>query len=558
MANFINDFYPTPKNLIAKMVEGIKFHSVKTILEPSAGKGDILDYICNMEYKIKEYWRDNYYESTKKFDKDNFNIDAIEINPDLQKIITGKGYRLIHDDFLTFDSSKCYDLIIANFPFSDGASHLAKAIQMIERNGGMLIALVNAETIKNPYTNERKAIMSKLAAFGGDIEFLTDEFQTDETERKTSVEVALVRLTVEVAHSEFTSSIFNEMKRADEAEVSSEGFEPNKLTHSDFCADIIQRFNLETRVGIKLIDEFFAVKPYILSSLSSEYKSPLLDLKIGNDSVENRGESINSYLSKLRQKYWRIFVNNPNITRQFTSNILKEMEAKLQELRHYDFTEFNIKMILNELTQKITAGVDDAILKMFDEFSGKHSYRETPEETNIHYYNGWKTNKAWKINEKIILPINGFSAYSDKKRVDSSYIKDKLVDMLKVFKILQDRPNIDLHAWDIVCDAIYRAEQRQTFVLNLPYFDIQFYKKGTCHIKFKDKFLLDKLNIYGSQKKQWLPPNYGKVSYEDLNSEEKTIIDEFQGEKAYKEVFQNQQLYLVEPAQLMLTASIGE
>ena len=39
------DFYPTPYNLIEKMLSTVNFYMIKSILEPSAGKGDIVDAI---------------------------------------------------------------------------------------------------------------------------------------------------------------------------------------------------------------------------------------------------------------------------------------------------------------------------------------------------------------------------------------------------------------------------------------------------------------------------------------------------------------------------------
>ena len=39
------EFYPTPRNLLNKMFEGVNLYKVHTILEPSAGKGDIVKYI---------------------------------------------------------------------------------------------------------------------------------------------------------------------------------------------------------------------------------------------------------------------------------------------------------------------------------------------------------------------------------------------------------------------------------------------------------------------------------------------------------------------------------
>src|SRR5690606_32774673 len=122
----------------------------------------------------------------------NPQLDVIEINEDLQHILRGKKFNLVHDDFLTFRSRKPYDLIIANFPFSDGAAHLTKALNILEDQGGKLICLVNAETIRNPYTRERQAINSRLSRLSEcTIEYLAEEFVN--AERRTNVEVALIR-----------------------------------------------------------------------------------------------------------------------------------------------------------------------------------------------------------------------------------------------------------------------------------------------------------------------------------------------------------------------------
>lgn len=41
-------FYPTPAPVVARMLEGLKINNKTKILEPSAGKGDICDYITHM------------------------------------------------------------------------------------------------------------------------------------------------------------------------------------------------------------------------------------------------------------------------------------------------------------------------------------------------------------------------------------------------------------------------------------------------------------------------------------------------------------------------------
>lgn len=91
----------------------------------------------------------------------------------------------------------------------------------------------------------------------------------------------------------------------------------------------------------------------------------------------------------------------------------------------------------------------------------------------------------------------------------------------------------------------------QTKKIPLRYFTVTFYKKGTCHIEFTDLELLKKLNIFGSQKKGWLPPSYGKRTYDEMTKEEKDVVDSFEGKDSYKKVMAQSSYYLVEQQNLL-------
>lgn len=110
------DFYPTPKELAEVMLENVDWDYVETVLEPSAGKGDLVDVIN--EESVKGCYKGTYYPRKEK------DIDCVEIDENLQHILRGKGYKVVHDDFLTFNTFKHYDLIIMNPPFSDADKHL--------------------------------------------------------------------------------------------------------------------------------------------------------------------------------------------------------------------------------------------------------------------------------------------------------------------------------------------------------------------------------------------------------------------------------------------------
>lgn len=95
---FNEEFYPTPKHIISEMVRPYKSNISKlTILEPSAGKGDILDYITK---EIYDYEKPEMY--------------CIEPNKELQYILQEKGYRVIGEDFLNYNGDYFFDLIIMN------------------------------------------------------------------------------------------------------------------------------------------------------------------------------------------------------------------------------------------------------------------------------------------------------------------------------------------------------------------------------------------------------------------------------------------------------------
>ena len=163
---FNNTFYPTPINIINKMLYSIDFKLINSVLEPSAGKGDIVNEVIE---KLK-YAHSYYYNKSAVWD-----IDTIEIDENLQHVLKGKGYRTVHNDFLTYNSFKRYDLIIMNPPFSTGDKHLLKAIEMQE-SGGQIVCLLNAETFRNPYNNTRKDLVRKLEDHNAEIEYVQNAF----------------------------------------------------------------------------------------------------------------------------------------------------------------------------------------------------------------------------------------------------------------------------------------------------------------------------------------------------------------------------------------------
>lgn len=524
----IPDFYPTPGHVINRMLCGIDLRCIKTILEPSAGKGDIVDYI--MDYAKAHEYHFRYHK---------LDIDTIEINENLRHILKGKGYRVVHDDFLTFNTYKQYDLIIMNPPFSEGDKHLLKALEL-QKYGGKIVCLLNAETLRTPYSNTRKDLVRRLEDLSAEINYIGEAFV--DAERKTEVEVALIN--VDIPRAERESIILEGLRQEECFQKQVEA--NNAVAEADFLKAIIAQYNFEMRAGLNLLNEYVAMKPYILSSIKEEaLTGPAIKLKVGD--TEKESELWNAYIEAIRYKYWKALFDSDVFDQLFTSKLRYAYHGKIQELRHYDFSLYNIYTIKAELIKTMSKSIEDTIIELFDEFSHKHHWQDETSK-NIHYYNGWKANKAWKINKRVIIPLSAFDDWSGRFRPVYE-AQNKLMDIEKVFNYL-DGGRTTEHV-DLLVVLKRAEEEGQTKKIRLKYFTVTFYKKGTCHIEFRDLELLKKFNIFGSQKKGWLPPSYGKVKYNDMSAEEQAVIDAFEGKAEYERTMAQKDYYICNTAELL-------
>ena len=568
-----SEFYPTPKALVQKMLAGVDWKYIHTILEPSAGKGDILREIAPKEH--------NY-----RYECSNFDVDCIEIDPNLRQILkynfseerkdiirhkermleperfwneekrkyewTGltesqkiekqeviqelqtffkNGIHIVHGDFLTYTPFKHYDLIVMNPPFSNGDKHLLKALKMQEK-GGNIICLLNAETIRNPYTETRKELVRLLNKHNAIIEFIENAFVS--AERRTGVEVALIKVAIEQVQEE--SDIYNRLKEAEEME---DFVDPNvtDLEVTDYIKAAVNQFNIEVKAGLELIRQYKALVPYMACSFEDTFysKEPILQLKVGDDKTC----SVNEFVKRVRGKYWRALFANPKFIGKLTGKLQTEWWEKVDKMKDYDFSEFNIATIHAEMNAQIKTGIEEEIIAMFDRLTAEHHWY--PEcEKNRHYYDGWATNKAHKIGKKVIIPCYGvFDSWDGKPRTYEA--RKVLEDIERILNFLDGNMTADVNSESFIK---WNFERGITKNIQQKFYTVTFYKKGTVHITFTCPELIERFNIYAAQYKGWLPPNYGKAKYKDMTAEEKAVVDSFQGEEAYNEVMAKANYYL--------------
>lgn len=527
-------FYPTPSKLAGKMLSCVDWATVFSILEPSAGKGDLADSVSRFVNDTRNSRRVFIHQREPY-------IDCIESDSDLAALLRGKGLHVVHDDFLTFRSFKQYDLCIMNPPFDNGDEHLLHALSLMER-GGQIVCLLNAETIRNPYTNRRKVLVQNLHEHNARIEFIENAFA--HAQRPTDVEIALVY--VNIPRKENTSDILSSLRRA--SENSAENSEQTGyLASADWLQNMIDGFEFEAKLGEKLINEFAALRPYM--DPGKDHGEPLLSLKVGNRNTGNNATMLNAYLYGLRAKYWSNLLRRPELTDKMTSSMQQDYSSKVNSLSEYDFSRYNIETVMREIAHQLSRGVEDSILELFDTFSAKHSWY--PESANnIHYYNGWATNKAHKVGMKVIIPSNGCCASWGREKLDTYRVNSLISDLERAMNYL-DRGETTFRV--PVDRAVRIANMNDMNKADFTYFTCTFYKKGTCHIKFKPEAsrIIDRLNIFAGQKKNWLPPTYGKKHYADMTAEEKAVIDDFQGAESYEKTISDPSMLITSGSALV-------
>lgn len=510
-------FYPTPASMASKMLEGIKWDYVSTILEPSAGKGNLAEAI-NEKWRIYRCSR-RYYAEEQRAD-----IDCIEVDPNLRAILKEKKFRVVHDDFLTYQTMKRYSLIIMNPPFEDAARHILKAISLLDANG-TLVALCNAETIRNHSAyNERYQLFRILTDNNAEITYHQGEFL--KAERKTDVEIAMIRYKAPAA--DLQDSLILEKLRPAHKYVSMQESEYAALSKADFVEAIIDRYNYEVESGLRLIQEYRAVSSVLSSSMS---------LAIGTEAAHE-----DRWIRECRHKYWSTLFASPQFIEQLTTNLRTQLYNRVKELEDYEFSFYNIKEIMIQMNAQVTQGVEATIMALFDDWTRKYHWDENAQ--NRHYFDGWRTNDAFAVNKKVILPLRGYTDWGS--RIESEFhaynVREKLMDIEKVFNYLDGGRTPEKNLMEVLLEAEKTGETKK---LDSKYFYLTFYKKGTAHIEFKDMNLLARFNIFAAKGKNWLPPSFGKKKYKDMTAEEQKVAKSFmETAERYDKVVQHANYFL--------------
>lgn len=476
------DFYPTPKLLFNQLMNGTRFLKGR-ILEPSAGKGDMIKHIRQLNGQ-----------------RDDLKIDAIESDGRLVGILQSEDINVVWHDFLTYETYKEYDFIIMNPPFSNGVDHALKAIDLAEKQAGAceIYMILNKETIDNAYSNKRKDLLKKLEDYNAGVRYVKSAFS--QSERRTDVEVALINMVVEIPNegkSIYDSIPFFTTQDQTESELETALSTYVKDGEMQSRLNDIERLVLEYETACKVARSAFKAqkeKESFMSYIRNVNKKDLHDDKLYM--ITSKGfttSDLNEELDRLRRGYWQLILDTDDFKDILTNDAIQKLNRQMHLAEEMEINYTNIKMLLMALGANKEDILMDSIVSMFKEMTKYHMNQYS---TNIHYYNGWKTNNAYKINHKIIIPIkHQFEPLWDFKESYkdlNSQTKNYIDDIVKAFQLID--PNVE---------SDFRSISNQEFENNLLRFKM--FLNGNIHIWFKDLELLNKFNYLCGSHFNWIP-----------------------------------------------------
>ncbi|MDD2467791.1 MAG: DUF4942 domain-containing protein [Desulfobulbus sp.] len=498
-------FYPTPRELGRKMAQKVK-GCPEYILEPSAGKADLIEV----------------YSETKDRHGTKRKFSAIEIDPDLRATLRGKNIAVIDHDFLAFNGPDKFDLILMNPPFGDGDKHLLKAIDIMY--SGQIVCLLNAETLRNTHTRSRQELAKKLEELGAETEYLPGAFQN--AERKTNVEVVLVNIVIErKVEEDLFAGCGDKVSEFDDKV--DENYEVANGKHIE---ELVAEFNQIVALSMETIVGYYQNYKKVGQYIGLN-KEPDKYLRTADTLTKLMQGTTNTTIRRIRHDFWRKTLDLPEVKKRMTKKRLNEFEEMVKDRTNMDFTENNIRGFLLNLISGYNDTLTKAVLEVFDLFTIKHCWDDGVFTDNIHYFNGWKTNDAFRVGKKVIIPVYGghgngpFLDWMDRTEWKLDHQVDaSLRDIDIVMNYFDGSPH-----YLSISDSINRAFARgQNRGIKSTYFTLTAYKKGTLHLTFNDENILRRFNVAACLGREWLPMNYGQKSYHDMSPEEQTVVDAFE------------------------------
>lgn len=516
-------FYPTPLALAVKAWQKFKNRQVSRLLEPSAGKGDLAEAYLDFEEagSRKHHGRPDWMRAQAM---QRLTWDAIEANPEMHARLRELGATVVGYDFLAHKSLAIYSHILMNPPFAVGVAHVLHAW-----NGlycGEIVAIVNAESIRNPYTLERQQLVNVIEQFGS-VEFIDSAFKGDDVYREADVEIALIHLEKIASGDDILIGFIDglEMEGAEAAQASYRA--PQELMlPTGFVEGCVRDFDIAVRAAREsakasaLASHFASRIGLTMAALNAKEADAEEVSKSPPSTLSVRHGFTQAYLT-LKDAAWANVIRSTHVLSRLSNAARKRVESEFENIKALEFSVPNVYGFLCGLVEQSSEIQMGMVCDVFD-----HITRYGTDNTL--YYLGWKSNDKHRTtgmrvkSTRFILP--GESAESWRSSA-SWELKQMLGDFDRVFAMLDGKPMQDgKKAEEGTLAHLFGSETTYRVLLDgermaSDYFDVRYYKgRGTIHFYTTRPDLIERLNRTVGRYRNWLPPSM-EVAGEDFKTQ---------------------------------------
>ncbi|WP_166444587.1 class I SAM-dependent methyltransferase [Dyadobacter bucti] len=363
---FDPEFYPCSKEAWEAM--NVDCYG-KRVLDPSAGKGNILRYA---------------------FASGAYSVEGIEKNDELRALLSTK-YPVIGSDWFqaTSESISHVQMILMNPPYSNADQHILHAWN-IAPEGCEIVSQCNAETINNPYSQKRKELKSLIASYGG-VEHYDGAYKR--AERVTDVSIAIIRLFKPVsASNEAFEGFYYDMPELNDVSGVIRYNEIQALVNNYTGA--VRCFDKFADVGNELNGICKAVGFGTHGGFNYKVSSTDID-----DRGHDKGEIVDkaTFARTLQKKCWKIVFAKFDLEKYLTRGVMSKVNEYVESRLNYPFTMKNIFRMVETIVGTSGENMEKAIVEAVDNFT---MYTDE----NRFNLPGWKTNAGNLLNQKFITP----------------------------------------------------------------------------------------------------------------------------------------------------------
>jgi len=328
---FDDEFYPTPVHVLSEMLVGENIAG-KIILEPSAGKGDIVDFLLN---------------------EGACTVLAVERHPELRSILE-KKCTVIGHDFLQIKSEQIshVQMIVMNPPFTQQDQHILHAWE-IAPAGCRIVSLCNYST----YSNDRRSMrrtLRQLVTDHGSIDTLGMCFTV--AERTTDIEIGLIKLLKPGGGYE---QEFQGFFMFEEEEAQASGVMPYNAIR-----DLVNRYVEAIKIFDRQLDTARDLHQIMVGYFDLEIAMTI--------NREGHAERRLTFVKDLQKSGWKYIFNKLGLEKYSTKGLKEDINKFVESQLKVPFTMRNIYRMLEIVIATTTQRMDKALLEVFDRLTLHH------------------------------------------------------------------------------------------------------------------------------------------------------------------------------------------